>query len=117
MASSARGSRCAGRRKSRQRWIAKSGLAVCHVWTGKADGVGGSPILHRKDCLNNWYSSLQSITSGFRKMAETPLQAVSAICKTRSERKGLIEALAYLRPGDTFVVWKLDRAGRSLTHL
>jgi len=27
------------------------------------------------------------------------------------------EALAYLRPGDTLVVWKLDRAGRSLTHL
>ncbi len=23
----------------------------------------------------------------------------------------------YLRPGDTFIVWKLDRAGRSLTHL
>ena len=36
---------------------------------------------------------------------------------SKAERKGLTEALAYLRPGDTFVVWKLDRAGRSLTHL
>ncbi len=34
-----------------------------------------------------------------------------------AQRKGLEEALAYLRPGDTFVVWKLDRAGRSLNHL
>jgi DNA invertase Pin-like site-specific DNA recombinase len=33
------------------------------------------------------------------------------------ERKGLDEALAYVRPGDTLVVWKLDRAGRSLKHL
>jgi DNA invertase Pin-like site-specific DNA recombinase len=33
------------------------------------------------------------------------------------ERKDLDAALAYLRPGDTFVVWKLDRAGRSLKHL
>ncbi len=33
------------------------------------------------------------------------------------ERKGLDEALAYLRPGDVFIVWKLDRAGRSLKHL
>ncbi len=36
---------------------------------------------------------------------------------SKAERQGLDEALAYLRPGDTFVVWKLDRAGRSLTHL
>jgi len=36
---------------------------------------------------------------------------------SKIERKGLTEALAYLRSGDTFVVWKLDRAGRSLTHL
>ncbi len=34
-----------------------------------------------------------------------------------AQRKGLEDALAYLRPGDTFVVWKLDRAGRSLAHL
>jgi DNA invertase Pin-like site-specific DNA recombinase len=36
---------------------------------------------------------------------------------SKAERKGLDEALAYVRSGDTFVVWKLDRAGRSLTHL
>ncbi len=36
---------------------------------------------------------------------------------SKAERKGLNEALAYLRAGDTFVVWKLDRVGRSLTHL
>ena len=33
------------------------------------------------------------------------------------ERKGLDEALSYVRPGDTLVVWRLDRLGRSLKHL
>jgi len=33
------------------------------------------------------------------------------------ERKGLEKALAFIRPGDTFVVWKLDRLGRSLKDL
>lgn len=33
------------------------------------------------------------------------------------ERDGLAEALAYVRPGDVLVVWKLDRLGRSLRHL
>ena len=32
-------------------------------------------------------------------------------------RPGLAEALAYARPGDTLVVWRLDRLGRSLRHL
>jgi DNA invertase Pin-like site-specific DNA recombinase len=35
----------------------------------------------------------------------------------KSERKGLAEALTYVRKGDTFVVWRLDRLGRSLPHL
>jgi DNA invertase Pin-like site-specific DNA recombinase len=35
----------------------------------------------------------------------------------KSERKGLDEALSYVRPGDTLVVWRLDRLGRSLKHL
>jgi DNA invertase Pin-like site-specific DNA recombinase len=35
----------------------------------------------------------------------------------KSDRPGLTEALGYLREGDTLVVWKLDRLGRSLNHL
>src|SRR5687768_6076957 len=33
------------------------------------------------------------------------------------ERAALQEALAYARAGDTLVVWRLDRLGRSLKHL
>jgi DNA invertase Pin-like site-specific DNA recombinase len=33
------------------------------------------------------------------------------------ERPELKSCLEYLRPGDQLVVWKLDRLGRSLTHL
>src|SRR3954452_22103165 len=35
----------------------------------------------------------------------------------KAERLLLTEALAYARPGDTLVVWRLDRLGRSLRHL
>jgi DNA invertase Pin-like site-specific DNA recombinase len=35
----------------------------------------------------------------------------------RKDRNGLAEVLAYVRKGDTLVVWKLDRLGRSLPHL
>jgi DNA invertase Pin-like site-specific DNA recombinase len=35
----------------------------------------------------------------------------------KTERIGLAEALAFARNGDTFVVWRLDRLGRSLPHL
>jgi DNA invertase Pin-like site-specific DNA recombinase len=33
------------------------------------------------------------------------------------ERPGLTQALEVVRTGDTLVVWKLDRLGRSLAHL
>ncbi len=39
------------------------------------------------------------------------------ISGSATERKGLDEALAYVRAGDTLVVWRLDRLGRSLKHL
>jgi DNA invertase Pin-like site-specific DNA recombinase len=35
----------------------------------------------------------------------------------KAERKGLAEALSYVREGDILVVWKLDRLGRSLKDL
>lgn len=35
----------------------------------------------------------------------------------KSERPGLAEAIAFVRAGDTFVVWRLDRLGRSLRDL
>jgi DNA invertase Pin-like site-specific DNA recombinase len=34
-----------------------------------------------------------------------------------AERTGLEQALSHLRKGDTLVVWRLDRLGRSLRHL
>src|SRR5918992_4649682 len=35
----------------------------------------------------------------------------------KTERKGLDEVLNYVRKGDTLIVWRLDRLGRSLPHL
>jgi len=39
------------------------------------------------------------------------------ISGSRSERPGLTKTLEMLRDGDTLVVWKLDRLGRSVKHL
>ena len=39
------------------------------------------------------------------------------ISGSSKDRPGLNQALDYLQDGDTLVVWKLDRLGRSLAHL
>jgi DNA invertase Pin-like site-specific DNA recombinase len=39
------------------------------------------------------------------------------ISGAKAERKGLAEALNYIRDGDTLAVWRLDRLGRSLKDL
>src|SRR5208282_5198328 len=39
------------------------------------------------------------------------------ISGSRAERPGLAQALEMLREGDTLVVWKLDRLGRSVKNL
>ncbi len=35
----------------------------------------------------------------------------------KDDRQGLIDAIEFCRKGDSLVVWKLDRLGRSLKHL
>ncbi|MCB1560388.1 MAG: recombinase family protein [Xanthomonadales bacterium] len=35
----------------------------------------------------------------------------------KDDRPGLAKVLAFVRPADVLVVWKLDRLGRSLSHL
>jgi DNA invertase Pin-like site-specific DNA recombinase len=35
----------------------------------------------------------------------------------RDDRPGLCELMSYVRPGDTVVVWKLDRLGRNTVHI
>ena len=39
------------------------------------------------------------------------------ISGSKEKREGLEKALDFLKEGDTLVVWKLDRLGRSLAHL
>ncbi len=36
---------------------------------------------------------------------------------SRTNREGLEKALNFIRPKDTFVIWKLDRLGRSVIDL
>jgi DNA invertase Pin-like site-specific DNA recombinase len=49
--------------------------------------------------------------AGCRKLFE------DKVSSTRAERPGLAKALEMLREGDTLVVWKLDRLGRSVKQL
>jgi DNA invertase Pin-like site-specific DNA recombinase len=51
------------------------------------------------------------------KKAECSKIFTDVISGVKAERKGLDEALSYVRKGDTLVVWRLDRLGRSLPHL
>lgn len=39
------------------------------------------------------------------------------VSRAKDKRPGLEEALRFVRPGDTLVVWRLDRLGRNMQHL
>lgn len=51
------------------------------------------------------------------KKAECGQIFTDTISGSIAERPGLHDAFLYLRAGDTLVVWRLDRLGRSLKHL
>jgi DNA invertase Pin-like site-specific DNA recombinase len=65
--------------------------------------------------------STQDQTLNLQKDALKKLGCIKIFTDTASgakaERIGLEEALEYVREGDTLVVWRLDRLGRSLKHL
>lgn len=71
--------------------------------------IGYARVSTREQDLGLQIEALER--AGCRKI----FQDVASGAKTA--RPGLDEALAYLRPTDTLVVWKIDRLGRSLAHL
>src|SRR5436305_12398952 len=74
-------------------------------------------------CMNIGYArvSTQDQTLHLQKDALEKIGCSEIFTDTASgaqtERKGLDAALAYVREGDTLVVWRLDRLGRTLKHL
>jgi len=48
------------------------------------------------------------------KKSDIYLDKISGV---KSERPGLSKCLEVLAPGDTLIVWRLDRLGRSMSHL
>lgn len=65
--------------------------------------------------------STQEQTLNLQKDALEKIGCVKIFTDTASgattQRQGLDEAIQFLRKGDTLVVWRLDRLGRSLKHL
>src|SRR5262245_35240659 len=51
------------------------------------------------------------------KKAECSKIYTDTVSGAKAERKGLAEALDYVREGDSIIVWRLDRLGRSLKDL
>jgi DNA invertase Pin-like site-specific DNA recombinase len=50
-------------------------------------------------------------------VAEENIYTDAGVSGKTARRPGLDAALAALKPGDTLIVWKLDRLGRSVQHL
>jgi DNA invertase Pin-like site-specific DNA recombinase len=71
--------------------------------------VGYARVSRIDQNLEQQVSALES--AGCERIFTDKLSGVKA------ERAGLADALSYLRDGDTLVIWKLDRLGRSVRQL
>lgn len=78
-------------------------------WQGKIVNVGYARISTKNQNINLQEDALKS--AGCKEIY------TDIVSGSKSQRPGLDSALAYLREGDTLVVWKLDRLGRSIQHL
>lgn len=71
------------------------------------------------------YARVSTIEQELEQQLDAPRQAgvsdklvfTDKVSGAKTERPGLERCLAELRCGDTLVVWRLDRLGRSMLHL
>lgn len=82
--------------------VGGSGMLIGYARVSKADGSQATSL--QRDAL---------VGAG----VEEDRIYEDSVSGAREERPGLTECLRVLRPGDTLVVWKLDRLGRSLKQL
>ena len=61
--------------------------------------------------------SLDLQNDGLKKAGCEKIFTDHGVSGAKTERPGLDKALGQIRKGDTLVIWKLDRLGRSLSHL
>jgi DNA invertase Pin-like site-specific DNA recombinase len=90
-----------------------NGVVLC---TGRGDP---HRCIHKKTISQRAVSrqSLELEKTRLRRPAVIKSLPIRSLSGTKTERKGLREALSHLRAGDTLVVWRLDRLGRSLRDL
>lgn len=87
----------------------------CQATTAASAGCRNSCIGYARVSTDDQNLDLQ--LQALRSAACDRIFTDRGISGAQGSRPGLDQALAYLRPGDKLVVWRLDRLGRSLTNL